>query len=194
MWNWNCIGTNWWFFITWIWLTIGLFFILHRFKQLFYYIFIVSQTFVPLLHWITRVVMLMVRLCSWTRVTAETFCPRSSSSREQCAQMDKTTHLVPTGEVDHGGAVLRPHPPTGGRHCQAVRGRVHRLDDGPGLPQGLHASASGQGTQLVHPNHPQAPLQRLCTEVGSTRRPSCALTKRGFQSAAFRVVTSVIRQ
>lgn len=70
------------------------------------------------------------------------------------------------GEVDHGGAVLWPHPSPGGWHCQTVRGCVYRLDDGPGVPEGLHASAGGQGAQHVHPDHPQAPLQRLCTKVG----------------------------
>lgn len=79
--------------------------------------------------------------------------------------------------------MLWPHPPPGGRHCQAVRGRVHRLDDGPGLPQGLHASARGQGTQHVHPDHPQAPLQRLCTKVGSSWGPSCAFSLCSFDKS-----------
>lgn len=69
------------------------------------------------------------------------------------------------GEVDHGGAVLWPHPPPGGGHCQAVCGCVHRLDDGPGVTQGLDASACGQGAQYVRPDHPQTSLQRLCTKV-----------------------------
>lgn len=73
--------------------------------------------------------------------------------------------VLPLGEVDYGGAVLRPHPALGRRHCQAVCGRVHRLDDGPGVSQGLHASAGGQGAQYVRADHPQTSLQRLCTKV-----------------------------
>lgn len=37
------------------------------------------------------------------------------------------------GEMDYGGALLWPDPPLRGGHCQAVCGRVHRLDDGPGV-------------------------------------------------------------
>lgn len=69
------------------------------------------------------------------------------------------------GEVDYGGAVLRPYPPPGGGDCQAVCGCVHGLDDGPGLTQGLDASACGQRAQYVCPDHPQTSLQRLCTKV-----------------------------
>ena len=69
------------------------------------------------------------------------------------------------GEVDHGGAVLRPHPPPRGGHCQAVCGCVHRLDDGPGVAQGLNASAGCQGAKYVCPDHPQTSLQCFCTKV-----------------------------
>lgn len=69
--------------------------------------------------------------------------------------------------MDHGGVVLWPHPPPGGRHREAVCGCVHRLDDGPGVAQGLHAYAGCQGAQHVRPDHPQTPLQRLCAKVGS---------------------------
>lgn len=58
------------------------------------------------------------------------------------------------GEVDHGGAVLWPNPSPRRGHCQAVRGCVHRLDDGPGVAQRLDASACGQGAQYVRPDHP----------------------------------------
>lgn len=37
------------------------------------------------------------------------------------------------GEMDYGGALLWSDPPLRGGHCQAVCGRVHRLDDGPGV-------------------------------------------------------------
>lgn len=69
------------------------------------------------------------------------------------------------GEMDHGGAVLWPHPPLRGGHSQVVCWRLHWLDDGPGNTQGLHASACGQGAQHVCPDDPQTPLQRLCTKV-----------------------------
>lgn len=69
------------------------------------------------------------------------------------------------GEVDHGGALLWPDPPLRGGHCQAVRGCLHRLDDGPGVTQGLDASACSQGAQYVRPNHSKASVQRFCTKV-----------------------------
>ena len=71
-----------------------------------------------------------------------------------------------SGEVDHGGAVLWPHPPPRRGHCQAVCRCVHRLDDGLGVTQGLDASACGQGAQYVCADHPKTSLQRLCTKVG----------------------------
>lgn len=83
------------------------------------------------------------------------------------------------GEVDHGSAVLRPDPAPGGGHCEAVCGRVHRLDDGSGVPPGLHAPARRQGAQPVRPDHPQAPLQRLPAQVrqhGSTSRRGSVTT------------------
>lgn len=67
--------------------------------------------------------------------------------------------------MDHGGAVLWPHPPPRGGHRQTVCGCVHRLDDGSGFASGLHASSCGEGAQYVCPDHSQTPLQRLCTKV-----------------------------
>lgn len=70
-----------------------------------------------------------------------------------------------SGKVDHGGALLWPDTPFGGGHCQAVCGRIHGLDDGPGVTEGLDATACGEGAQHVHPDYSQTPLQRLCAKV-----------------------------
>ena len=58
------------------------------------------------------------------------------------------------GKVDHGSAELWSKPSPRWGYCQTVRGCLHRLDDGPGVTQGLYASACGQGAQSVHSDHP----------------------------------------
>lgn len=94
-----------------------------------------------------------------------------------------------SGQMDHGGSVLRSDSPAGWRYGEVVCGRLHWLDNGPGFSKRLNPATHHQRTQPLRSDHPQTPAQPFSAQVSLARGfiyPWCAQCLHPKQSTQLR--------